>query len=231
VEKDQLSEDEKVLDIGAKCSHFYSLWNTRREEIKDSVLACGGSYSDVMNALEQCSYPSSAQNYALYKNYPQKGRLTYTDKLFKRFKYEETMETPVWTMEPGDTVIAGYPCKKARTRFRNREWTAWFTLQIPVSDGPWKLYGLPGLILKADDAQHCFSFDCIAIWNKDSHKITAPKGKFIECSRKKLNELYTLHAQDPHAYLEQFGIPRTTGYDSKGKPIVYPERHPVFLEE
>ena len=227
----KLFEDEKVLDIRKRSSSFYSLWNTRRDEIKDSIRSRGGSYSDVMNALEKSNYPLSKQNYAIYKNYPQKGILTYTDKLYKQFRYKETMETPVWRMEPGDTLIAGYPCKKARTLFREKEWTVWFTLHIPISDGPWKLHGLPGLILKANDVQGYFSFDCIEIKNKKSQKVPLPKGKFIECSRQKLEEMHRLNAKDPHQYLEQFGISRTTACDANGKPIVYKEKHAIFLEK
>ena len=47
----------------------------------------------------------------------------------------------------------------ATADFRGRRWTAWFATDIPVSDGPWKLGGLPGLILEAYDEgqQHVFT--------------------------------------------------------------------------
>ena len=43
--------------------------------------------------------------------------------------------------------------------FKGRTWYAWYSEDIPVSEGPWKLYGLPGLILRAYDAQHQFYLD------------------------------------------------------------------------
>lgn len=77
--------------------------------------------------------------------------------------YYEPIPAQDWQPEEGDTLIADYACQKARCDFRGRQWTAWYTLDIPYSNGPWKLGGLPGLILKADDAAGDFSFTCISI--------------------------------------------------------------------
>lgn len=34
----------------------------------------------------------------------------------------------------------------ATTQFRGLTYTAWFALDIPINEGPWKFHGLPGLI-------------------------------------------------------------------------------------
>jgi hypothetical protein len=48
---------------------------------------------------------------------------------------------------------------KATTSFAGRNYEAWFTPEIPISDGPYKFYGLPGLIFKICDKknQHVFT--------------------------------------------------------------------------
>ena len=40
-------------------------------------------------------------------------------------------------------------CQKAITHFRGRDYTVWFCSNIPIQIGPWKLKGLPGIILEA----------------------------------------------------------------------------------
>ncbi|MGP1476458.1 MAG: GLPGLI family protein [Phocaeicola sp.] len=229
-ESPKLYEDEKVLEMGKEYSVFYGLWNTRRDEIKDSISARGGSLSDILQAIQQSGYPLSKQHYAVYKNYPEKGKLTYTDKVFKKFKYTETMERPVWKILEGDSLIHDYPCQKAQTEFRGRIWTVWFTPAIPVSDGPWKLYGLPGLILIAKDNTAHFSFECIAIKQGNGRKMKTLQGSYQNYTARKLAEMYTLMVKDPMAYLQQFGIDPMKATDANGRPMQYKERHPVLME-
>ena len=56
-----------------------------------------------------------------------------------------------WKLSNDTKLIGKFTCKKATTFFRGRQYTAWFTPEIPVPFGPWKLQGLPGLILEAYD--------------------------------------------------------------------------------
>ena len=64
--------------------------------------------------------------------------------------------------------VASYDCQKAECDFRGRRWEAWFTPEIPVSEGPWKLKGLPGLILYARDTTGQYSFEAVSV--TDSHE-------------------------------------------------------------
>jgi Protein of unknown function (Porph_ging). len=113
--------------------------------------------------------------------------LTYTDKvLFDSYRYEEPLEKPVWTLLSERKDIQGYLCQKAMAAFKGRKWTAWYTTEIPISDGPWKLSGLPGLILDAVDSDSLFHFYCVGIRQlKESIPINI-KGKFIKCSKQEL---------------------------------------------
>lgn len=61
-----------------------------------------------------------------------------------------------WQLEDEVKQLGNYSCQKATTHFRGREYTAWFTQEIPLSFGPWKFYGLSGLILEVYDADGIF---------------------------------------------------------------------------
>jgi len=63
-------------------------------------------------------------------------------------KWEKIM----WEIIDENKNIGEYTCKKAIGKFRGRNYTAWFTEDIPIPSGPWKLYGLPGIILEAYDS-------------------------------------------------------------------------------
>ncbi len=57
----------------------------------------------------------------------------------------------MWEILDETKDIIGYECIKAVSADRGRRWTVWFTPEIPIQEGPWKLCGLPGLILEAED--------------------------------------------------------------------------------
>jgi GLPGLI family protein len=64
---------------------------------------------------------------------------------------EEKKPNINWNISDSTKSIGNYSVQKATTRFRGRDYTAWFTPEIPLPFGPWKLNGLPGLILEAYD--------------------------------------------------------------------------------
>lgn len=78
-------------------------------------------------------------------------------------EYEQGTMFRDWTLTEVRDSVLDYVCQQAMVDYAGRKWTAWYAPEIPVSDGPWKLFGLPGLILKADDAEGLFSFEMIGM--------------------------------------------------------------------
>jgi len=75
------------------------------------------------------------------------------------YKWTEPMRQNDWKITDNTKSIAGYKCQKATTQFAGRDYIAWFTIEIPISDGPYKFNGLPGLIIEIHDIknQHIYS--------------------------------------------------------------------------
>jgi GLPGLI family protein len=76
---------------------------------------------------------------------------------------KEEMPSMSWKIENETKKIGAYDARKAITTFRGREYTAWFTTQIPIGDGPWKFHGLPGLILEVSDADRMYAYTATQI--------------------------------------------------------------------
>lgn len=84
-----------------------------------------------------------------------------------------------WKILSEAKKIGGFECTKATCNFRGRNYVAWFSLDIPLPYGPWKLQGLPGLILEAYDTNKeiYFYFKSIQYPSKKELKITIPNPK------------------------------------------------------
>ena len=220
-------EDILHLDVINGQSAFYSKWSQAQQHLRDSLLKQGRNLNDILRAESQL--PKSVQKEVVYKNFPKKGKLTFTDQMLKSFKYEEEMTIPQWTISDEKKEILGYPCQKAETEYYGRKWTVWFTSAIPLSDGPWKLCGLPGMILEAKDSESYFHFICVGMENLKENTIQIPKKNYIECSHKEYIELRRLKTEDLSAFSERIkgekGIVNIKNPNKKiGFPFLYLEK-------
>ena len=100
----------------------------------------------------------------IFKDYG-KESVTVYDKagMSDRGVYSEPFSELAWAIGDSTKIVLGYECFMATADYPGRRWTAWFAPEIPVQDGPWKLRGLPGLILEAYEPKghHHFTADGI----------------------------------------------------------------------
>lgn len=101
--------------------------------------------------------------------------------------YTEQLAEMQWEIGDSTKTILGYDCIKAHTNYHGRDWTVWFTPEIPLQEGPWKLCGLPGLILEATETsgQHSFVATGLEITDKEIVPIYSPS-KYEKLERKEL---------------------------------------------
>lgn len=108
--------------------------------------------------------PAALSNLYVFKSTGSSTTTVYDrDGASGKYYYEEPLTELQWQIGDSTKNILGYECQQAVTDFRGRHWTAWFTTEIPIQEGPWKLRGLPGLILEAHEAsgQHSFTVEGI----------------------------------------------------------------------
>lgn len=154
----------------------------------------------------------------IYKNYPT-GKLTHTEKIcMDWFRYEEDMPALDWELTDSVTNVLGYECQSAKCSFRGREWTAFYTEDIPLSEGPWKLHGLPGLIMRASDENGHYTFECIGIKSKADRPITIYKVPFNNAKRKDYYDTKHRYEINPYAYAESSAGIHITVTDQEGNP-------------
>ena len=142
----------------------------------------------------------------VWTGYPE-GQTTVREFIFPH-DYEGFEPTPdiAWTLTDDTLTVSSYLCQQATATFRGVEWRVWYTDEIPSSAGPWRLRGLPGLIVRAENDAHTF---CLAELRQEASAITAPEQnpelqrmKYAKLLKHK-NEIYgnREYAKNPTYYI------------------------------
>ena len=211
----KLQQDfHEILEIGNNCSYYSNYGYYRRDSIINVDFPNG-----LTNLEHDKVWKKTRPKYDLsilkYKN---EGKLAGFDCiLMDYYTYEEPIPQMKWTLLPESEDICGYKCYKAITNFRGRQWEAWYTDEIPLNNGPWKLGNLPGLILKAQDITNDHIFEALAV--RKSNKPFGPKKhRFIKTEREKFNETKAEFKTNPNQF---FGGTELASKDKDGNEMKF----------
>ncbi len=151
-----------VLLLGKNMSNYTNF--DRMERIKNNPQAFGSAPPDVAAQLGVIGdyIKNIAKGKLSYMAYPN-GTL---------FNIEEDIPTINWNITQETKEIMGLSCQKATADFKGRFYSAWFSSQLPYSNGPWKLGGLPGLIIEAYDEKKEVIFNFVSFENVSGPRIT-----------------------------------------------------------
>ena len=149
------------LEIGKKISKSYSYHTCQYDSASLTSDFTDKLVQSVTEARKQggkdwlnrafAPFPQFREPATVYKNFP-KGKMTVLDRIDKtEYSYTDDMNTQEWQLKNDTMIVMGYLCYKAVCQWRGRNYEAWFTPDIPVSEGPMKFAGLPGLIMKVSD--------------------------------------------------------------------------------
>jgi GLPGLI family protein len=156
--------ENMILFVGQNASVYKSYdrklqADLMRKQIQEQMAASGGMGG---NFNIKRGGKGGGSNAELFQ-FPNENKLIRKESLMSSYLIEEPFPAIKWKIS-GDTLTVGnLHCQKATTHFRGRNYTAWFCPELPYRSGPWKLSGLPGLIVEAYDTKKevVFKFDGI----------------------------------------------------------------------
>ena len=173
----------------------------------------------------------------VWTGYPE-GQTTVREFIFPH-EFEGSEPTPdiVWTLTDDTLTVGGYLCQQATATHRGVAWTVCYTEEIPSSAGPWRLRGLPGLIVKAESEAYTF---CLTELRKEASSITAPEHrpdvqrmKYAKLLKHR-NEIYgnRQYAKNPTYYVPDLGgsINNMDVLNHDGQQLVFANGHPLLTE-
>lgn len=228
------TEDLIILRIGSNisksCSYYTEEFDTKLENTHSALKYRQSMNTAVTNAaitgkLDVQGLGIRKSTEYIYKNYPQ-GKMTVTDRIISDvFIYEDELNTQNWQLEDSTKTVMNYNCIKASCHFRGREWVAWFAPDIPISNGPWKLGGLPGLIMEAYDYRHENHFLITGLEKVDDEPILFTRGfsirsvliPFQKVERKNFLKTNIGYHRDPVGYLYKQITPHPSDKSARPK--------------
>lgn len=91
------------------------------------------------------------------------------------------LELPQWKLtDESTTTSTGFSVKKATASYLGRTWIVWYCEDVPISSGPWLLWGTPGLIVHAHDSDEIFHFKLLNIQQIESDSRYSQIRKFCD---------------------------------------------------
>ena len=184
------------LDVSKTGSRFYS------ETVYKSDSAMKVDLEKQLQATGAINVDTSKRKgdvrYSVSKTYPGYGVFFHNKILMDGFKVKEDRKIS-WNILPEKMKIGEWNAQKAETNFGGRKWTAWFTPEIPIQDGPYKFYGLPGMIVKLEDQTLSHRFELKGVSKISEIPVDSDVFKLneIEVSRKQYEKLLKDYENDP----------------------------------
>ena len=152
---DSLQKAVMILDVTEKKSLYRDYLTVSQDsvlKIEVEKMQKAGVFKDLSKSFQMPKFA-----YKITKEYPTM-KVNFSERMLNSvFGYNEEPKFN-WKISNDKQKIGEYEAQKATTEFGGRKWTAWFTESIPFPDGPYKFSGLPGLIVKIEDAEKNFSW-------------------------------------------------------------------------
>lgn len=161
--------DPMTLRIGKTSAMFYPTKRMWADSLLQTNYALYDKLHREMNPAGQSDYKpvGGIEREFLFRNINDGETMVYRKITGDACSYVEQTGHPVWELTSETKEILGYTCQLAKCDFRGRIWHAWFSSDIPVNEGPWKLFGLPGLVLEANDEKNHYTYKAVGLYTRN----------------------------------------------------------------
>lgn len=207
LDKSNIAKELMYLDISKDGSSFYS---------RDVFVADSIRFADFEKQIK------TTGSMRVTSSFSTNNQASVKDKVLKNYaKQEVILETKagrdvfhvaedrkmVWKIFPEKMKIGEFEAQKATTTFAGREWTAFFAPELPFQDGPYKFYGLPGLIVQLEDAGKTHIFELKGVTKfvpapEVTSQFSSP-AKPIAINREKYKKMFWDRRNDPAKDMKQ----------------------------
>lgn len=159
---------ESMLLLAGKNASVYTSYDkinqsiARKKLIEEQMKNQAGSNNMSINLTGSPNKPTSPIDYFYFAK---ENKFFTKERVFNFYLVEEPSTKINWKITKDTASFSGIPCQKAVAHFKGRNWTAWYATEIPLQSGPWKLNGLPGLIIEAYDDTKTVSFQFAGMEN------------------------------------------------------------------
>jgi GLPGLI family protein len=237
--------ENMVLFVGKSASAYRSYdWLVTDQQFKKAWAEAVASSPDGQPRINRMGRGSRTQ----YFQYPAEQKLFTKDVIMVNdYLIEGPMPVIAWTISGDTASFGGLHCQKATGHFRGRDYIAWFCPDLPVHSGPWKLNGLPGVIVDARDTKNevVFAFDGvektfpptpdvksadgstddkdlppILRGLNDNPNIIQPPARLTRTTQKEFDKLHATMEKDPAAFAQALNAASDQGNGPKQDHIM-----------
>ncbi len=218
--KADVKKEMMLLDIDKNGSSYYSQDkyisdSTAKADLEKQLKVSSGNFT--IKRTEK----GGVVGYKVTKQYPDFKTFIFLKVSSDTYKVEEDQKLE-WKILQDKQKIGEYNAQKATTNFGGREWVAWFSTDIPFQDGPYKFYGLPGLIVKIEDKTGSHSMTLVG--NKTFQTVKTQEqelpagiqlfgmgGKEIETNEKQFKKVWKNYVNDPTKNMREMMMKNSDG--------------------
>lgn len=151
-------EGYTILNLGDRYGNFLDYSAYRIDSLYRDAAEKQLTYTEILGTIMMIGKSKVFDEHILF-DYLENSVTTQKNIGLDYYQFEETLPIIDWNFAEGDSIISGFVCKKATASFRGRDYVAWYAEDLPLTFGPYKFTGLPGLIFTLYDTNgdHIFT--------------------------------------------------------------------------